>query len=52
MFNCCMSAENERGGRGEGAKERAKKKVVGSGVFFAKMSFSLGRESQLASIIE
>ena len=30
----------------------AKKKVVGSGVFFAKMSFSLRRESQLASTID
>ena len=40
------------GGEG-GSKGKSKiKKVVGSGVFFAKMSFSLRRESQLASTIE
>ena len=43
-------AWGEVGGR-EQRKEQ-KKKVVGSGVFFAKMSFSLRRESQLASTIE
>ena len=43
-------AWGEVGGR-EQRKEQ-KKKVVGSGVFFAKMSFSLRRESHLASAIE
>ena len=32
--------------------ETSKKKSFGSGVFFAKMSFSLRRESHLASAIE
>ena len=36
-----MSSENRAWEeRGEGSKGKSKKKVVGSGVFFAKMSFS------------
>ena len=53
MFNCCMSAENERGGREGGSKGKSKiKKLWVQGFFFAKMSFSLRRESHLASAIE
>ena len=55
--NCSLRLLYERrepsvwGGVGR-CGEGAKKKVVGSGVFFAKMSFSLRRESHLASAIE